>query len=220
LARLIPWELKDLLEGDVPMFIARPNSRDLWNSRGERIPEFFEQTAIEEMRQGLRRLGEEDLERQIWFIRAAIGSSGERVARVSTPASCNHPTPGMRSAWRAPLEIRCAEKLWNMIRTRVGSVSRQLDLARTHGLFKPVGSVFVRRHFGMFFFSRISGDAHRGPLLFQDRAKNRSTWSEGNWNAAERLERQYPGPGRVLGVGRTYVHAGTPGRAMEGHPAD
>jgi len=85
LARLIPWELKDLLEGDVPMFIARPNSRDLWNSRGERIPEFFEQTAIEEMRQGLRRLGEEDLERQIWFIRAAIGSSGERIARVSTP---------------------------------------------------------------------------------------------------------------------------------------
>jgi type 2 lantibiotic biosynthesis protein LanM len=85
LTRLIPSELKDLLEGDVPVFTARPNSRDLWNSQGERIPEFFEQTVIEEVRQGLRRLGEEDLALQTRFIRAAIDSSGELVLRVSPP---------------------------------------------------------------------------------------------------------------------------------------
>jgi len=85
LARLIPEELKDLRGGDVPVFIARPNSRDLWTSCGERIPEFFEQTAIEGVRQELRQLGEEDLALQTWFIRAAIASAEEGVLRSSTP---------------------------------------------------------------------------------------------------------------------------------------
>jgi type 2 lantibiotic biosynthesis protein LanM len=85
LTRLVPAELKDLQSGDVPVFTSRPNSRDLWTSRGERIPEVFEQPAMALVREGLNRLGEEDLALQTWFIRAAIASAGERVPLASTP---------------------------------------------------------------------------------------------------------------------------------------
>lgn len=84
LARLIPAELQDLQFGDVPAFTARPSSRDLWTSSGERIPDLFEQPPIMAVRQGLRQLGEEDLALQTWFIRAAIASSGEGRQLTST----------------------------------------------------------------------------------------------------------------------------------------
>ncbi len=77
LTRLIPAEVRDLQSGDVPFFTSRPNSRDLWTSEGERIPEVFEQPAMALVREGLKRLGEEDLARQVSFIRTASASAGE-----------------------------------------------------------------------------------------------------------------------------------------------
>jgi type 2 lantibiotic biosynthesis protein LanM len=77
LTRLIPAELRDLQSGDVPVFTSRPNSRDLWTSEGERIPEVFEQSPLALVREKLNRLGEEDLARQVSFIRTAIASAGE-----------------------------------------------------------------------------------------------------------------------------------------------
>src|SRR5208282_4915235 len=77
LTRLIPAELRDLQSGDVPVFTSRPNSRDLWTSEGERIPEVFEQPALALVREELSRLGDEDLARQEGFIRTAIASAGE-----------------------------------------------------------------------------------------------------------------------------------------------
>jgi type 2 lantibiotic biosynthesis protein LanM len=77
LARLIPTEVRDLQCGDVPVFTSRANGRDLWSSEGERIPEFFERPATALVREGLNRLGEEDLARQESFIRTAIASVGE-----------------------------------------------------------------------------------------------------------------------------------------------
>lgn len=86
LTQLIAAELQDLHCGDVPAFTTRPNSRDLWTSSGERIAGFFEQPAIEGVRQGLCQLGEEDLALQTWFIRAAIASAGD----VLRPTSAAH----------------------------------------------------------------------------------------------------------------------------------
>jgi type 2 lantibiotic biosynthesis protein LanM len=74
---LIPAELRDLQRGDVPVFTSRPNSRDLWTSEGERIPEVFEKSAMALVREGLNRLGDEDLARQESLIRTAIASAGE-----------------------------------------------------------------------------------------------------------------------------------------------
>jgi type 2 lantibiotic biosynthesis protein LanM len=77
LTPLIPAELRDLQGGDIPVFTSRPNSRDLWTSEGEPIPEVFEQPAMALVREGLNRLGDEDLARQVTFIRTAIASAGD-----------------------------------------------------------------------------------------------------------------------------------------------
>lgn len=79
LTRLIPAERKDLQNGDVPMFTSRPNSRDLWTSSGERIPNILDRPALAVIQDGLSRLGEEDLAQQAKLIRIAIESVGEGV---------------------------------------------------------------------------------------------------------------------------------------------
>jgi type 2 lantibiotic biosynthesis protein LanM len=84
LAQLIPAELQDLHSGDIPAFTARPSSRDLWTSSGERIAGFFEQPAMEAVRHGLRRMGDEDMALQTWYIRAAIASDVDSM-QVASP---------------------------------------------------------------------------------------------------------------------------------------
>jgi type 2 lantibiotic biosynthesis protein LanM len=77
LTRLIPAETKDLRGGDVPLFTSRPDSRDLWTSDGERIPDFFDRPAMALVREALDRMGDEDLARQERFIRMAVASAEE-----------------------------------------------------------------------------------------------------------------------------------------------
>lgn len=72
LSRIIASERKDILSGDVPVFVTRPDSRDLFTSRGERIADFFEKSALESVKAHLQCFDEEDLERQLWVIRASF----------------------------------------------------------------------------------------------------------------------------------------------------
>jgi type 2 lantibiotic biosynthesis protein LanM len=82
LGRAIPFELRDLREGDVPLFTSRPASRDLFASRLDRIEGFFEQTGLELVESKLRSLSLEDSERQCWFIRASLSGLAEDVRPV------------------------------------------------------------------------------------------------------------------------------------------
>ncbi|HEV2863656.1 MAG TPA: type 2 lanthipeptide synthetase LanM family protein [Pyrinomonadaceae bacterium] len=72
LKRIIPAECADLHRGDIPLLTARPGARDLYTSTNERIADFFDEPSINQVRARLRELGEEDLTRQIWFIRASL----------------------------------------------------------------------------------------------------------------------------------------------------
>jgi type 2 lantibiotic biosynthesis protein LanM len=74
LAKVIPAERKDLLKGDIPMFTARPNSRDLWSSSGERISAIFEESSLELARRRFFEMNERDLLQQTWFIRASLAT--------------------------------------------------------------------------------------------------------------------------------------------------
>lgn len=74
LSRIIAAERDDILAGDVPVFVTQPDSRDLFTSHGERIADFFEKPALESVREHLQRFDKEDLERQIWVIRASFTS--------------------------------------------------------------------------------------------------------------------------------------------------
>jgi type 2 lantibiotic biosynthesis protein LanM len=98
LTRAISAERQDLLRGDVPLFTTRPDSRDLFTSRGERVADFFGVTGMELVRRRLRGLNAADLERQVWFTRASLATLAmatdgahwpqpQRVAEPDTPAT-------------------------------------------------------------------------------------------------------------------------------------
>ena len=86
LARLIPTERADLLQGDIPLFTSYPESRDVWTSRGECLPNFFEQSSLEQVRQRLQSLSEEELRRQSWIIRASFAQLASQ-RETATPAA-------------------------------------------------------------------------------------------------------------------------------------
>jgi type 2 lantibiotic biosynthesis protein LanM len=97
LARLIALERADLLRGDVPKFTTRVGSRDLFGSRGERLPDFFGPGEAADAPHRLGRLSPQDLERQLGFIRAAFATlplgkardtwKGSRLAPAAAPAT-------------------------------------------------------------------------------------------------------------------------------------
>ncbi len=72
LAAVIASEQAALWQGDIPLFTTRPNSRDLWDGAGQRLPDFFDEPSLEVVRRRLREWGARDLERQTWFIRASL----------------------------------------------------------------------------------------------------------------------------------------------------
>ena len=74
LERVITSERDDLLKGDIPIFTTRPSSCDLWSSAGQHFAKFFSQSGLDRVTLGLRRLSEDDLSRQVWFIRASLTS--------------------------------------------------------------------------------------------------------------------------------------------------
>ncbi len=74
LAWVLAAEHRDLTEGDIPFFSTLPSSRDLWTSRGERIPDFLAEPAFEMVARRVRTLGEEDLRRQLWLLRLSLGT--------------------------------------------------------------------------------------------------------------------------------------------------
>ena len=72
ISKIIAAEGADLLAGDIPLFTTRPDSRDLFTSRGETIANFFEESALNLVSKRIQQLEEQDLEQQIWIIRASL----------------------------------------------------------------------------------------------------------------------------------------------------
>ncbi len=87
MSRLIPAEQSDLQKGDIPFFGAWPSSRHLWTSSGELIEDFLSQTSLEVVWNRIRLLTDEDLSRQLWFIRSSLATttgSGGHALMTST----------------------------------------------------------------------------------------------------------------------------------------
>lgn len=88
LAALIPAELLDLHHVDIPLFAASPGSRDLWTGTGERIPDYWRESAMSRVKGKLEEWGDADLERQAWLVRTtldALPRPGARVKRETYP---------------------------------------------------------------------------------------------------------------------------------------
>lgn len=106
LARIVAAEQRDLTAGDLPIFTTRPGSRDLWTSRGERIPAFFDEPGLALAERRLVGLGTRDLERQIWFIDNALGARPRPAAGVARASRLT--SGGSEREGRAMLLARAA----------------------------------------------------------------------------------------------------------------
>lgn len=72
LAELISAETEDLWRGDIPLFTTRPGSRDLWASLDRRFSDWLTESGLDRARQRLAQFGEQDLKRQLWFLRGSL----------------------------------------------------------------------------------------------------------------------------------------------------
>lgn len=85
LRRIVPAEITDLARGDVPRFVTRPASVDVFAGAGRRIEGLIQEPGLELVRRTIAGLGEEDLERQTWIVRAALESVRPLEERASWP---------------------------------------------------------------------------------------------------------------------------------------
>lgn len=74
LGRLVVAERNDLVRDDIPIFVTRPTSRDLWTSTNDRIENYFEVSGMELVQRRLSQLNEKDLERQLWIVNASMAT--------------------------------------------------------------------------------------------------------------------------------------------------
>lgn len=74
LERLVTAECRDLIAGDLPLFHSRPCSRHIWTSDGQCVPNFLTECPLALAKRRLDKLNEDDLERQLWMIRASLAT--------------------------------------------------------------------------------------------------------------------------------------------------
>ena len=70
---VIPHELNEILNGDIPAFFTQPRSHNLFNGKGDIIAHnCFEQSGLEMLQDRLRQMGPRDLNRNLWFIKSSF----------------------------------------------------------------------------------------------------------------------------------------------------
>ncbi|BCJ76938.1 lanthionine synthetase [Catellatospora sp. IY07-71] len=70
-------ERSDLDAGDVPRFTARAGATSLGTGTGDPVPDVLVRSGLAEARRRLRGLGDTDLARQVWLIRAAYAAQAD-----------------------------------------------------------------------------------------------------------------------------------------------
>lgn len=83
----VPYEHEDLRHGDIPFFLCRPDSRDLFSSGGERIENFFPHRSLDEALATLDGLSDDDRERQVLLMRVSLSEAGARAAKAAAASA-------------------------------------------------------------------------------------------------------------------------------------
>lgn len=92
LKRVIEQEREDLWASDIPVFTTFPDSGCLFDSRNRVVEGHQHEPSFPLMQQRLRELGTQDLNRQVWFIRAAMTAlSIEESVQITSTAPASLP---------------------------------------------------------------------------------------------------------------------------------
>jgi type 2 lantibiotic biosynthesis protein LanM len=94
LQHVVQAECQALRAGDIPMFTTTPTSHDLRTDQGDRVGDVCAETGMELVRRRLEHLSEDDLTKQLWFIRASLATvpkAAHRVARATPHMAASAP---------------------------------------------------------------------------------------------------------------------------------
>ncbi len=137
LARLLQAERRDLHQGDVPIFLTNPATRHLWDSQGEQIADFLPETGLERVIRRLDAMGDEDLNRQLWYIHAAFAAiDGSNSHRQSGEAHLSQPA---EVATDAAGEVVSAAQLLAQARTIGDQLEGLAHRYQDHGVWIGLG---------------------------------------------------------------------------------
>jgi type 2 lantibiotic biosynthesis protein LanM len=98
LAHVIADERRDLQEGDIPLFTTRVSVLDLWNSAGRLIPGWIRESGMSRARERISEFSEEDLDRQVWFIRASMATQSSFAQDGMHPSRPTASTTGIQDS--------------------------------------------------------------------------------------------------------------------------
>jgi type 2 lantibiotic biosynthesis protein LanM len=85
MAEVIAAEQADLLQGDIPVFTTHPTSLDLRSSSGETISGVLTEAGMTLARRRLGHLDDQDLRRQIWYIRCSLATLATNDFDIDSP---------------------------------------------------------------------------------------------------------------------------------------
>lgn len=191
-ARLFRYEREDLHEGDIPAFFTYPGSHDLWTSSNHRLEGFFEESALQQVGQRLRRLDHADLERQLWIIRASfvalvLGENQAQMPRYAAP----EPTTEARGDELLAAARRVGDRLEHLSRPDGQGVTwLNLQLVRNHvWSIAPVREDVYDGLPGIALFLGYLG-ALTGDGKYTDLAKRSIAAAERSWRQVEEEARK------------------------------
>lgn len=105
LKRVIATEKTDLLHGDIPYFTSKPGSTDLWDSRGQKIENFYKEPCMSRIMAKIDRMGEADHKEQKKIIKMSLlalnpGKTSKTLSFVPTVEDNFDRVAGMEEAKR------------------------------------------------------------------------------------------------------------------------
>jgi type 2 lantibiotic biosynthesis protein LanM len=110
-------EEADLADRDIPYFGGRPDSAHVWDSRGRCIPDLLPVSGLAAAREQLTALDESEVERQVWYTRAALAAAAFHHAtpeigpvRTVGPGEPGHPLAERAVSLAAAIGGRLADR--------------------------------------------------------------------------------------------------------------
>ncbi len=90
MAKVVPAEQAELRLGDIPIFMTQPCLLSLWNGAGTSFDGVLTETGMELARKRIEQLSEQDMERQIWFIRSTLATLAPTTVDIDYPPTATY----------------------------------------------------------------------------------------------------------------------------------
>ncbi|WP_433163028.1 type 2 lanthipeptide synthetase LanM family protein [Kribbella sp. CA-247076] len=152
---VVPYELADLWAGDVPLFTARPDCRDVWASDGTRIRDVLATEGLAAVEAKIAGLSDIDEHRQKWLISATLATRPEPIVHTGTSGR-----PGLGATEADPDHLLAAatdiaDEIMAQVHSDPGGAANWLGLELIddhHWAVRPMGAGLTNGYTGTALF--------------------------------------------------------------------